>query len=389
MKSLYNDNIAKKCKNDLALRVYTSQILGQDSNLVLHGGGNTSVKISVNGQDILYVKGSGWDLASIKEEGFSPVKLKTLLDMAKLESLSDTDMVSQQRAAMLDKSAPNPSIEAILHAVIPYKFVDHTHSDAVVTISNTKKGEEYIKSIFPNFLIIPYVMPGFMLAKTIYEMAKEQDYDKLEGMILLNHGIFTFDNDAKKAYEKMIIAVTLAEEFLEKNTQIDYITASKSTFDYESLSELISLKKEYKISMKINTSKIAQTFASSLNVKDLCQKGILTPEHIIRTKRLPLFINKDINACLEKYMSEYEDYFNSFKDEEICLNKAANWAVIKDLGSVSFGKNEKEASIIEDISNHTMKAILQAEYLGGFEAISLKDGFLMEYWELEQAKLKK
>ncbi len=301
-------------------------------------------------------------------------------------------MVKDQRAAMIDNTAPNPSIEAILHAVIPYKFVDHTHSDAIVTISNTKKGLEYIKQLFPNFLIIPYVMPGFLLAKTIYDMAKNKDYEKLEGMILLNHGIFTFDNNAKNAYIKMIEAVSLAEDFLQENTKIEFISSLENDFSYDTLEELISLQKEYKVNMKINTSKIAQTFSCSLDVENLCKKGILTPEHIIRTKRLPLFIDDtkaDIKACLSSYQKEYEEYFNTFKNDEICLNKAANWAVIKNIGTVSFGKNEKEASIIEDISNHTMKAILQAECLGGFEAISLKDGFDMEYWELEQAKLKK
>ncbi|MGB5920290.1 class II aldolase/adducin family protein, partial [Arcobacter sp.] len=176
MKNLWTDEEAKEYKSDLELRVFTSNLLGRSDELVLHGGGNTSVKSKVNGEDILYVKGSGWDLVSIEKEGFAPVKLDTLINMAKLESLSDSDMVSQQKEAMIDKSAPNPSVEAILHAIIPFKFVDHTHADAVVTISNNKNGIENIKKVFPNFLIIPYVMPGFILAKTIYDMAKGYDW---------------------------------------------------------------------------------------------------------------------------------------------------------------------------------------------------------------------
>ncbi len=146
----------------------------------------------VDGEEILFVKGSGWDLVSIKAEGFAPVKMDTLLDMAKLETLSDTDMVSGQKAAMIDKSAPNPSVEAILHALIPFKFVDHTHADAVVTISNSKDGEKLIEQVYPDFLIVPYVMPGFILAKTIYEMTKDFDWSTCKGIILHNHGIFYF-----------------------------------------------------------------------------------------------------------------------------------------------------------------------------------------------------
>lgn len=389
MQSLYNDNEALKYKSDLALRVYTSRLLGVDSNLVLHGGGNTSVKSEVDNEAILYVKGSGWDLATIEEPGFAPVKLQPLIEMAKLNELSDTQMVKLQREAMIDNEAPNPSIEAILHAIIPFKYVDHTHSDAVVTISNTPQGESTIKSLYPNYLIVPYVMPGFILAKTIYEMSKEIDWDACEGIILLNHGIFTFDNDAKISYEKMIDAVNISEEYLMINGKFDYMKAKEDDFNYALLQEKISSIKGFDVVYKINRSEVAQTFVSDVNIDEFAKKGILTPEHIIRTKRYPMFIEDSIDQALTQYITEYEAYFNEFKKDEICLNKAPNWAIIKGIGTVSFGKNEKECHVIEDINNHTMQAILYAQNLGGFESISLKDGFEMEYWELEQAKLKK
>jgi len=170
MQNYWNDAEAAELNSDLDMRVYTSRLLGKDMNLVMHGGGNTSVKSSVNGEEILYVKGSGWDLETIEAEGFAPVKLKALLDMAELEKLSDMEMVAQQRKAMIDPSAPNPSVEAILHAVIPFKFVDHTHADALVTISNTPHGEATLKSLYGDSVIfVPYVMPGFILAYVIHE----------------------------------------------------------------------------------------------------------------------------------------------------------------------------------------------------------------------------
>ncbi|MBN2783112.1 MAG: class II aldolase/adducin family protein [Campylobacterales bacterium] len=382
MQNLYNDEQAKKFTTDLDLRVYTSNLLGQSDELVLHGGGNTSVKTIIDGEDILLVKGSGWDLVSIKAEGFAPVKMSTLLEMAKLESLSDTDMVSGQKAAMIDKSAPNPSVEAILHALIPYKFVDHTHADAVVTISNSTMGIANIKEIYPNFLIVPYVMPGFILAQTIAKMTEGLDWDSIDGIILHNHGIFTFDDDAKKSYTKMIDAVTKAEKFLDENASIEFVDAKPKEFDVKSLN--IS---EF---MNINQTPLALTYASQPNLRDAVTRGVLTPEHIIRTKRIPLVLeDSNVVDSLEKFKQDYEKYFKTYATDEIMLDANPKYAVIKDFGVVSFGKTQKEADVINDIISHTMMAVLRADKLGGYQSISEKDSFDMEYWELEQNKLKK
>ena len=391
MKNLWNDVEAKKYSTALQLRVYTSNLLGSCSDLVLHGGGNTSVKINISNVDILYVKGSGWDLSSIKEEGFAPVALNVLLKMSQEETLSDKDMVHEQKQAMINKNAPNPSVEAILHAIIPFKYVDHTHADSIVTISNTKKGKEYIQKIFPNFLIIPYVMPGFILAKTVYEYTKKFNWLKCEGIILLNHGIFTFDDDAKKSYDKMINAVTKAELFLKQNTSLEISEKTdKLNFDFIKLKILVEKEKNHEIVLKINQSPLAVHYASQENLMINATKGLLTPEHIIRTKRNPLILeNGNMQVALKNYIQDYKKYFEAFKKDEICLNKAPNYAVIKNVGIVCFGKNEKEASIINDIVSHTIKAVLLAKDLGGYTSICLKDSFEMEYWELEQMKLKK
>ena len=310
MKNLWSDEEAKNFQGDLALRVYTSNLLGRSDELVLHGGGNTSVKSVINGEEILLVKGSGWDLVSIKEEGFAPVKLETLKKMAQYETLSDTDMVSEQKAAMIDKTAPNPSVEAILHAIIPFKFVDHTHADAVVTMSNSKTGIQNIEEVFPNFLIIPYVMPGFILAKKIYEMSKDIDWNKCEGIILHNHGIFTFDDDAKKSYDKMIDAVSKAEDFLNKNAALELEKNLDSMdFNVNELKDLISKEKNSEVIVNINTSNLAKTYASKENLKEYASRGVLTPEHIIRTKRVPLTIedNDDFRADINDSKSNYEN----------------------------------------------------------------------------------
>ena len=194
--------------------------MGANPDLVLHGGGNTSVKLNQqnffgDSEELLLVKGSGWDLATIEPPGFAPVRLETLKRLAELETLSDTEMVRQQRAAMTDPGAPNPSVEAILHALIPFRYVDHTHADAVLGVTNHPNGEKSVQEIYGNrVIVIPYVMPGFVLAKKVRELTQGKNWEDYEGMILMNHGIFTFDDDARESYEKMIRLVTEAEDYV-------------------------------------------------------------------------------------------------------------------------------------------------------------------------------
>ncbi len=383
MENLWSDEEAKNYKSDLEMRVYTSNLLGQSDELVLHGGGNTSVKTIVEGEDILLVKGSGWDLVSIKAEGFAPVKMDVLLEMAELKELKDSEMVSGQKAAMIDSKAPNPSVEAILHAIIPFKVVDHTHADAIVTMSNSETGLENIKNTFPNFLIVPYIMPGFILASKINEMLKGLDWSKCEGIILHNHGIFTFDNDAKKSYDKMINAVTLAEEFLEKNAEVEIEFKKPKEFNIDKLRVIADY-------MKVNVSPLAVHYASQEKLSEFATRGVLTPEHIIRTKRVPMILDDaNVEEALEIFRLEYENYFKNFRTDEIMLDTKPKYAVVKDFGIISFGSSQKEVDVINDIVTHTMQAVLEADKLGGYKSISHKDSFEMEYWELEQAKLKK
>ncbi len=392
MENLWNNNIAKNLKTDLEFRVYTSNLLGQSKKLVLHGGGNTSVKSKVDDKDILYVKGSGWDLVNIEKEGFSPVELNFLLDMVKVDSLSDKEMVDGQREALLDKNAPNPSVEAILHAIIPFKYVDHTHSDAIVTISNSCDGEKYISELYQDFLILPYIMPGFILAKEIYNLTKNNfDWDSCKGIILHNHGIFTFDNDARNSYDKMIESVTVAENFLEQNTKIEITPFIVSQgYDVYKLKDIISRSKGYEIEINVQRYDIALIYSKMENLKEKASRGVLTPEHIIRTKRVPLILeDENIEDALKSYIKEYKQYFKMFAKDEIMLDPNPNYAVIKDFGIVTFGKAQKEADIISDIVEHTIEAVLRADQIGGYKSIGLKDSFDMEYWELEQIKLKK
>ena len=400
MKSLWNAKEAARIKNDpLKLRVYTSQLLGKEPGLVLHGGGNTSVKMNVRNlfgeeEDVLYVKGSGWDLATIAEEGFAPVRMATLLKMAELPTLSDTEMVRNQRAAMINPYAPNPSVEAILHAVIPFTYVDHTHADAVVTVTNTCDGKKRVQDIYGNrVLIVPYVMPGFILARKIYEMTRNIDWASMEGMILLNHGVFTFHDDPRVSYEKMIGLVDEAENYLRKQKVVVSFAGIKPKEDLQSLAEIrkrVSTVRGKPQLALLNAGQMSTGFSKTDNLKKIAGQGPLTPDHIIRTKRIPVIVGRSIEQDIVRYAEQYRQYFTDYTDgSQQCLDSAPRWAVWPEHGTIAFGSSIKELKIIQDITAHTIQAILSAEKLGGWKALSPKDLFEMEYWELEQAKLKK
>lgn len=399
MKNRWSDADAEKfADNDLSLRVYTSRLLGDDPSLVLHGGGNTSVKVSENDffgnpVDLLYVKGSGWDLATIEAAGFAPVRMETLLKLAECETLSDTDMVLQQRAAMSNPEAPNASVEAILHAIIPFKFVDHTHANVMVAITNPDGGEARVKEIYGDrVLVVPYVMPGFILARTIYEMTRDTDWTKYDGMVLLNHGIFSFGDDAKTSYDRMIELVGLAESYLADKGAGTYAQEEAE----EDLVGLAALRKEVSklrgtpVLARINQGSEAVGFSAQHHVDQLAGQGPLTPDHIIRTKQLPLIVDEDPAGACQGFAEDYQKYFDTHNDGSLtCLPGDPRWAVWRRKGTVAFGTSLKEANIIRDINEHTVRTIQDAEQLGGWKALSPKDLFEMEYWELEQAKLKK
>src|SRR5436309_10392600 len=203
---------------DMAQRVYTSRLLGGDPLLVLHGGGNTSVKAVMpdllgDPTEVLCVKGSGWDMAAIEPPGLPAVRLAPLRKLRARDALSDEDMVRIQRANLLDPGAPNPSVETLLHAFLPHKYVDHTHSTAVLSLADQPDAAERCADLYGRRMgLVPYVMPGFLLAKTAAEIFEADP--AVEGLVLLKHGIFTFGDTAQQAYERMIAAVSLAEDRL-------------------------------------------------------------------------------------------------------------------------------------------------------------------------------
>ena len=399
MQNQWNDLDAKQFGDALAQRVYSSRLLGADPALVLHGGGNTSVKATqknIFGEDetILYVKGSGWDLATIEAPGFSPCRMPHLIKLAALEALSDTDMARELLLSMTNPAAPAPSVEAILHAILPYTFVDHTHADAIVTVTNAVDGEARIQEIFgKRVIIVPYVMPGFKLVRAVGALYPAQATPETLGMILLNHGIFTWGENAKESYERMIELVGMAEAYLQrKNAWTISAPSAESTAPIAVL--LASLRKDvstlarFPVIVSSRTDAAALNFTRRTDVDTVSQQGPATPDHVIRTKRLPL-VGRDVAEYGQDYKAYFDAHLTRSPQKLTMLDAAPRIILDPELGLLSVGRSAGEAAIADDIYSHTIEIISRAEMLGGYRALPVTDLFDMEYSELEQAKLKR
>lgn len=400
MDSLWDSTKVDERSTDIELRVYTSQLLGRDHTLVLHGGGNTSVKIEETNAvgepaHLLYVKGSGWDLETIKEPGFSPVRMAHLVKLAQLGALSDPQMMNELSTQMTRASAPAPSVETILHAILPYKFVDHTHADAVLAVTNTAGGEQRIHEIFgKDVVVIPYVMPGFDLARLCARLFPAQARPGTIGMVLMNHGIFSFGNTAQESYERMIALVSRAEDYLAQRGAWNLSPASEQPAPRAMRLAIAGLRREvssctgFPIILATHAQSKFLTFARRNDVMRLSQQGPATPDHSIRTKPLPL-VGRDVRAYAAAYRAYFERNAPLAKEPKAMLDPAPRVILDTEFGLGCVGRSAKDAKIVHDIYAHTIDIILRATALGGWQALPEKDIFDVEYWDLEQAKLKK
>ena len=380
-------------------RVHTSQLLGKNKSLVLHGGGNTSVKITEKNilgeeEEILYVKGSGWDLKTITIEGFSPVRVNHLRKLAELSSLSDSEMVNELVTHLTKASAPVPSVEAILHAVIPHKYVDHTHADAVVAISNSINGEKILRQIYGDDVIyVPYVMPGFDLSRECARQLKEELTPNKKGLILFHHGIFSFGDTAEESYERMLKLVGRSEEYLKTNA-VNTKPSSLPKQRENNLEAFALLRKSissaagFPMVIKRVPGEKALLFCNRPDLDIVSQQGPATPDHVIRTKRLPM-LGRDVDQYVQAYKKYFEENEPLAKDRKKMLDPAPRVVLDPEFGVCAIGKTAKDANIVADIYDHTIDIIQWAEGLGGYRALPAKDIFDVEYWELEQAKLNK
>ena len=425
MKNLWNDQeaerlvgdyAAKGVARDLALRVYTTRLLGGEPRLVLHGGGNTSVKAQATDlvgdtYDVLHVKGSGWDMAVIEPAGLPAVKMAPLLKARAKDALSDEDMVALQRANLIDPSSPNPSVETLLHAFLPHKFVDHTHSTAVLAIVDQgEDSKELCEKVFgPKMGYVPYIKPGFDLAKAAAEVFEKDT--SVEGLILDKHGIFTFAESAKEAYDRMIHWVTVAEDYVAKNGKAPAAAVALPAALASSADIASSLRGAVAVDLgegrfdrmvsDFRTSPEILDFLARADLERLAARGVSTPDLSIRIKTGPMVLPapaagdasypKTIREKVAGYAAEYTAYFrtNDARDDvrRTMLDPMPRLSLVPGLGMFGHGRTLKDAKIASDVGEMWIEAVRGAEAIGDFRPLAKSDLFELEYWSLEQAKL--
>jgi rhamnose utilization protein RhaD (predicted bifunctional aldolase and dehydrogenase)/NAD(P)-dependent dehydrogenase (short-subunit alcohol dehydrogenase family) len=401
---------------DLALRIYGTALLGSDPKLVLHGGGNTSLKTrarDLHGEEVevLRIKASGADMAAIGPAGLPAVRLAPLRRLRALEAVADEDLVAIERANLIDPAAPNPSVEVLLHAFLPHKFVDHTHASAVLSIIDQPDGEKKCADAFGGRLaFVPYLMPGFGLAKKaieVFERSRPSD-----GLILGKHGIVTFGADAREAYERMIEMVTIAEDFVARNTKPRAVAImSRQSEPVAAIAPIVRgacSQKDDQIEgawrRLVVDFRGGADIVSALqsDLSRLSQGGVATPDHTIRTKNWPLVLPQAdagklddfARATLEAahtFVSRYRDYFarenkraGGGKRE---LDPLPRVVLVPGLGLFGLARTKREAAITADIAEEWIAVVRDAERVGRFESIAEAEMFDCEYWPLEQAKL--
>ncbi len=434
MKSAWSDDDARAaiaqyvveggsgCNEDIALRVYSSRLIGRESGLVLHGGGNTSVKTTLPSDlgepvEVLCVKGSGWDLARIEPPGFPAIRLGELQRLRALPALSDEDMVNAARTRLLDSSSPNPSVETLLHAFLPHKFVDHSHADAILSIVDQARehAEALCRQLFADLqlAIVPYIMPGFALAKLAAEVhdAHAAEHGECRGLVLLQHGLFTFGANAREAYERHVEAVTRAEDFIRAKRSAPGADGRGAPADdgldrYRELAPLLRGRlrgpKGARFVLHLRQSPAIRDFVDDPALPSLSQRGPATPDHVIRTKQRPLLLDVSEAASAEAQTKILEDALASFRasyrayfKEQVAakgvtrteLDPDPRVVLVPGVGLVTAGQSEKAARVAADIYEHTITVIRDAETVGRYNALPDGDIFDMEYWSLEQAKL--
>jgi rhamnulose-1-phosphate aldolase/alcohol dehydrogenase len=421
----YVERLGPRWGEDLALRVYTSRLIGRDPDLVMHGGGNTSLKgrfTTLTGESVeaLFVKGSGWDLDSIDPPGLPAVDLAHLRKLRALADLSDEEMVNQLRTHLFDAAAPNPSVETLLHAFLPHRFVDHTHADVALVLTNQPRAEAeaMARDAFgPRWAIVPYVKPGFALAKLAAETFERAP--GTEGLVLLNHGLFTFADDARLAYERMIDGVDRAERFAEGRARAVRPRVAGASLERAPAGAAVRLAPALRgalaeplgeagwrrvILEHRGDDEILEILARD-DVAAIASSNPLTPDHVIRTKGSYLLLPADLpfddpSALRESaalaiggFRAKYEAYFESNRGRARvpvrALDSFPRVILVPGMGLFAAGRTRQAARIAADIAEHTLRAKALANSIGRYTALSDGDLFDVEYWSLEQAKLGK
>jgi len=425
MQSAWNDREAEDAvaryaergvARELALRVYSTRLIGRDRRLVLHGGGNTSLKakardLTGDEVDVLYVKGSGADMGVIEPDGFPAVRLAPLQRLRDRETLADDEMARVQRAFLIDPRAPAPSVEMLLHAFMPAKFVDHTHATAVLSLIDQPDAGALCNEVFAGRMgLVPYRMPGFGLAKLAAQVFDENP--KVEGLLLDKHGVFTFGATARESYERMIEMVTLAEQRLQKNRKTLAAAALPAPIAIAveiapilrgacTLRDADGEGAHRRLILDFRASTDILSFVNGKDVARYARAGVITPDHVIRVKPWPLIVpapqaeklgdfKRAAHEAVQRFAADYTAYFkrNASRNAGATMHDPMpRVLLVPGVGLFALGESAKDAAIAANIAEAAVEGIGEAEAIGSFASIAEADMFDCEYWPLELAKL--
>jgi rhamnulose-1-phosphate aldolase/alcohol dehydrogenase len=414
MKNRWSDQAARR-KGRLDQLVYRSRLIGQEPKLCVWGGGNTSTKLvecDLRGRkkQVLRIKGSGSDLKSMQASQFSPLDLQEVLSAWDVKDMTDEEMVSFLAGSLLNPKAPRPSIEALVHAFLPYPDIDHTHADAILAVTNTVDGQRIARSIFGRELVwIPYIKPGFLLSKRLGQAVKKAPHTK--GAILEKHGLVTWGETSKESYSRTIHYVSRAERYFRmKRSQKRTVmggaisrTLSKVEREAFLLKHLPTMRSALSVNRRVvlthHTSPAIMEYVNARDVSSISQEGPATPDHMLRTKRVPLFIKvggrhaenlttdslkKQIGLSAKRHAA----YFNKYRSGKMqMLDPFPRVLLIPGVGLIASGKDKKEAEIVAEIYEHSIDVQRDASVVSRYRSLALRRAFEMEYWSLELYKL--
>ncbi|AKL86088.1 YuxG [Bacillus atrophaeus UCMB-5137] len=415
VKHLWEEQKAARLPQGAEELVYRSNLIGSDRAVCNWGGGNTSMKTyekDFRGRDIevMWVKGSGSDLATMKAHNFTGLKLEDIRPLIEREEMTDEEMVEYLAHCMIDSKHPRPSIETLLHAFLPYQHIDHTHPDAIISICCADNGKQIAEGIYGNrFVWVPYVRPGFTLSKMIAEGVANNPHAEL--VLMEKHGLVTWGNTSAESYEKTISIINEAERYINKRIE------EKNAFGgerYESLQaeerrQILAkimpvirgaVSSEKKMILSYDDADDVLQFVNSVKAPELSQTGAACPDHLVHTKRVPLYVDwnpqeqdidallKNVKAGITRFKSEYKAYVERNKQEgDQCFESAPRVILIPGIGMINTGKSLEMSKVSGALYHRAIAVMKGSSALGRFVSLSENESYNIEYWPLELYKL--
>jgi rhamnulose-1-phosphate aldolase/alcohol dehydrogenase len=400
--------------DELAALVYRSNLLASDRSVVNFGGGNTSVKVRQpdhTGREttVLWVKGSGSDLATIQASGFTGLRQDEIVPLRERDAMSDEQMVAYLARCQLDPSMPRPSIETLLHAFAPAPHVDHTHPDAIGAIVGAVDGEHLAEECFGSEAVwIPYIRPGFALSKLVADAVAAKPSAKL--VLLAKHGLVTWGATAVESYTATLDAINRAAAFVaERATGAPFGGPARQPLEQTRRLDLLAevlpalrgaLSVDGPRVLQLDLSPAALEFVSSRDARELSQVGAACPDHLVHTKRRPAWVEfdpeRDDAAVLRErlieevraFQAREQEYFERYRGEsDELLDPSPRIVLIEGVGLVSVGRTLKAARLSRDLYQRAIAVMRGASGLGGFVSLDDEESFAIEYWPLELYKL--